>query len=74
MRVVKPPCEVMRAAREKAGKTQQEIADEVGVTQPLIHKWESGDGFPRTEDIRRVAKAYGVKPDQLIPADEAKAS
>lgn len=70
----KPPSELMRDARKRLDKTQTQIAEEIGVPQPLISRWESGDGFPRTEDVRRVAKAYGLKPEQLLPATEAKAS
>jgi transcriptional regulator with XRE-family HTH domain len=58
----------MRAARERAGKSQAQIADELGVTQPLIFKWEHDRSHPRTEDVRRVARVYGIKPDLLIPA------
>lgn len=72
--MAKAPHELMRAARERADKTQAQIADELGVTQPLIAKWEKGDGLPKTEDVRRVARAYGLKPEQILPAEEAKAS
>ena len=57
----------MKAARDKLELTQAEMAGRLGVTQPLIARWESGDAYPRTEDIRRVADAYGVKPEQLLP-------
>lgn len=69
--MAKTPAELMRAAREKAEKTQSQLADELGVTQPLIAKWEAGKAFPKTEDIRRVADAYGLKPEQLLPANAA---
>jgi transcriptional regulator with XRE-family HTH domain len=70
----KSPCDLMREARKRLDKTQSQIADELGLPQPLISRWETGDAFPRTEDVRRVAKAYGLKPEQLLPRDEAKAS
>lgn len=59
--------EVMRAAREKLGKTQAQMATDLEVTQPLIARWEAGNAYPRTEDVRRVAAAYRLKPDQLLP-------
>lgn len=61
------PGEVLKTAREKLDKTQAQMAELLGVTQPLIARWESGDAYPRTEDVRRVAKVYGVKPDLLLP-------
>lgn len=63
--------EIMRAARDRLGKSQAQIADELGVTQPLIAKWEAGRSSPRTEDVRRVAAVYGIKPDLLIPPTKA---
>ena len=68
--MTKTPAECMRAARDKAGKTQADIAHELGVTQPLIAKWEAGDALPRTEDVRKVAKAYGLKPEQILPQED----
>lgn len=68
----------MKEARERSKKTQAEIAEELGVSQPAVHKWESGDGVPRNEDLRRVARVYGLDPKQFIAAviarAEAKAS
>lgn len=58
---------VLRAAREKLDWTQAEMAAELGVTQPLIARWEAGDALPRTEDVRSVAAAYKLKPEQLLP-------
>lgn len=60
----------LRKARERIGKRQSDIAREVGRTQPTVHAWENGDAYPRAEEIRKVAKAYGLRPEQLLP-DEA---
>lgn len=57
----------LKRAREKLGKTQTDIANELGRTQPTVHAWESGDASPRAKDIRAVAKAYGLRPDQILP-------
>lgn len=69
--MARAPCDVMKSARVKAGKTQEQIAAELHVTQPLVAKWESGLAFPQTKNIRRVAKVYGVRPEQLLPEREA---
>ena len=63
----------LKRARKRKGKTQLEMATELGVTQPLIAKWEDGRGLPVTDDLRRVAAAYGLRPEQLLPS-VAKAS
>ena len=58
----------LREARAKSRKTQAQIAEECGVTQPVVHLWESGERLPKTADVRTVAKAYGLRPEQLLPA------
>jgi transcriptional regulator with XRE-family HTH domain len=57
----------MRRARKKLGKTQAEMAAEVGREQPTIHEWETDKSLPRTADVRKVAQAYGLRPEQLLP-------
>ncbi len=59
--------EELRKARAKLGKTQLQIATELGKSQPSVQQWESDATLPRTEDVRAVAKAYGLDPEQLLP-------
>lgn len=66
--------ERLRKAREKLEKTQSQIAGELGLTQPTVHAWEVDRTLPRTEDIRAVAKAYGLKPEQLLPETKVDAA
>lgn len=47
------------------------MAAELGKTQPTIQAYESDKALPRTEDVRAVAKAYGLKPEQLLPPTKA---
>jgi transcriptional regulator with XRE-family HTH domain len=61
--------ERMRKARRAQKKRQRDIAEEVGRTQPTVAAWESGRAFPRLEELRRVARAYGLRPEFLIPAE-----
>jgi len=59
--------ELLRQAREKKKKTQADIARLLGKKQPTIHAWESDQTLPKTDEIRAVAAAYGLKPGQLLP-------
>lgn len=56
----------LRRAREGLGKTQQQIADELGKKQPQIVRWESGETPPMTADVLAVAKAYGIRPQRIL--------
>jgi transcriptional regulator with XRE-family HTH domain len=60
--------ELLRTARRKADKTQTEVAKEIGVTQPTISDWESGETHPRPEYWLRIADAYAVPVARLKAA------
>ena len=48
-------------ARTRAGLTQQELADRMGTTQPVIARLESGRQKPTTKTLERFAKATGSR-------------
>ena len=43
----------MKELREKAGLTQSELANEIGVSLFTIFRWEKGERQPRMEDIKK---------------------
>lgn len=59
--------ERLRKARQKLKKRQLDIAEVLECTQSTVAQWESDVTLPRTEDIRAVAKAYGLDPGLLLP-------
>lgn len=59
--------QILSRARKKLGKKQSEIAGVLGKSQPTIHEWETDKSLPRTDEVREVARVYGVKPEQLLP-------
>lgn len=69
----------MRSAREKQGKTQSQIAEDLadeGIerSQPAVANWENDVSLPRTDEIRTVAKVYKLRPEQLLPRKAREAS
>ncbi len=59
--------ERIREARIKAGLTQTELADKVGVKFSAIHKYESGKVVNlKRETIAALAEALDVKPSWLM--------
>lgn len=58
--------ENIRTLRRKSGKTQEELADILGVSPQAISRWESGNGYPDTEMLPRLAKCFGVTLDGLF--------
>lgn len=50
----------LRDARSKAGLSQEELADTIGLTALSISKFETGRRQPRISTIERVAEATGM--------------
>lgn len=53
-------------ARKKAGMTQEELADRLGVSRQAVSKWESDAAFPETEKIIELCKLFSLSADELL--------
>jgi transcriptional regulator with XRE-family HTH domain len=53
-------------AREVAGLTQVQLAERVGVTQPVVAYWEREPVALRAEQLAALADALGVSGDYLL--------
>ena len=52
--------------RSLAGKTQEYIAEIIGISRQAYAKWERGETIPDIEKCGRLAEFYGVTMDSLI--------
>jgi transcriptional regulator with XRE-family HTH domain len=59
----------LRAARERALLTQAELGARAGVQPLTISRIETDKVEPRYSTIRRIAKALGVDPAELLPKE-----
>jgi transcriptional regulator with XRE-family HTH domain len=50
----------IKANREKAELSQQQLADKLGVSQPLISQWESGGVEPNHEMLEKLSAVLEV--------------
>ena len=57
------------AKRKKAGLTQQQVADHLGISDAAVVQWEKGKTFPKTEFLPKLAKLYGCTVDDLLKED-----
>lgn len=57
----------VEAARSRAGYSQQQLADMVGVSRSTVAKWETRNHEPSFTTIRRLARALGVASGELLP-------
>lgn len=52
--------------RKRRGLTQAQAAELVDTSRQAISKWESGTGVPTLENIKALAREYGVSFDTLL--------
>ena len=58
--------ERLRMFREKAGLTQEELAERVGVAKSTITGYEKGNRSPDIPKIKKLAWALGITGDELL--------
>ena len=58
--------ERLRAAREAAGLTQQQVAERLGITQPSYALWERHAVALKPDQIANVAQILGVRVEELV--------
>jgi transcriptional regulator with XRE-family HTH domain len=56
----------LRAARERLGLTQEEVAHRSGVHATEVSRIEAGKRDPRVSTVERLAKAVEAKPGRLL--------
>ena len=56
----------LRALRRRSAYSQAELAERAGVRQVTVARIELGQTQPRPRTIRKLAKALGVEPWQLL--------
>lgn len=60
-------------ARKRAGLSQEELADRLGVTRQAVSKWETGKSVPDTENIRRMTVVLAVSADYFLGSGSTEA-
>jgi transcriptional regulator with XRE-family HTH domain len=46
--------------------TQAQLAKALGVSQPTVSDWVTGEKFPSTEKLRRISQHTGITTDELL--------
>lgn len=52
--------------RKRAGLSQEQLADILGVTRQSVSKWELGDSVPDVEKILQMSALFAVTTDYLL--------
>ena len=63
--------QLIREARRRAGLRQRDLAARLGVSQPVVARWERDSGSVTLATLTRVLGACGFGLDaRLVPLDE----
>jgi len=55
--------DILKRARISTGKTQMEIAQQYGVEERTLRRWENKEFNPRVSDFFGLLALYGVRVD-----------
>lgn len=56
----------IRELRRRDGRTQEALAEAIGVTSQAVSRWEANGGYPDMEMIPAIANYFGVTIDELF--------
>ena len=56
----------LQKARKEAGLSQEELAEQLGVSRQAVSKWENDSGYPEMEKMIRLSQIYQVSLDYLV--------
>lgn len=54
------------ALRKKAGWSQEELAEQLGITRQSVSKWEGAQSVPDMDKVVQMSRLFGVTTDFLL--------
>lgn len=61
----------IRKLRAECGISTAQLATAMNVTVKAVGKWERGEGYPRAEQLPKLAETLGCKIDDLYEKEDA---
>jgi Zn-dependent peptidase ImmA (M78 family)/transcriptional regulator with XRE-family HTH domain len=61
--------ERLKIARVSAGKTQDEVSNEIGVSRPTLVAIERGQRKIRADELEKLSRLYGMAVNRLLASD-----
>src|SRR5574344_1499531 len=62
----------LSSLRKSKGFTQQDVADQLNLSNKTISKWESGTGLPDVSALPVLAELYDVSVDDILAGQRLK--
>jgi transcriptional regulator with XRE-family HTH domain len=58
--------EKIKSLREGKGWTMRDLAEQAGLSEASVCRWEMGDRVPKVESLLRLSKALEVGVEELM--------
>ena len=62
--------QIIRRLRKERNLTQEELAEQLGVTCQAVSKWENGQAFPRIDTFEKLAAALDTSVENIFSASK----
>ncbi len=62
--------EHLKNLRKKAGFTQEVLAKLINFSLKTVQRWEKGEQHPRTNELKKLAKALNVTEEELLNGEK----
>ena len=56
----------IRELRRRDGRTQETLAEAIGVTSQAVSRWEANGGYPDMDMIPSIANYFNISTDELL--------
>ena len=63
---------IIKELRKKNNLTQQNLADQLGVTYQAVSKWENGKNIPDIAILKEISKLYNIDIKELLGEEKDK--
>ena len=61
--------ERLKEARQKAGMTQEQVAEQIMVSRVTVSHWENGKSLPDIVSLISLSDLYSISLDELVKGD-----
>ena len=58
--------EKLKSIRKKAGLSQEQLAEKLGVSRQAVTKWETETGIPDIENMMAISALFDISFDELL--------
>ena len=60
----------LQKLRKEKGYSQEQLAEELGISRQAISKWERAESSPDTDNLILLARLYNISLDELLKTEE----